>query len=81
MTQQTHESIAFIMQSSINDAGRMVQSVWNELLARFPGSELDAFVVMPNHVRGIILVGALLAAPSPRDRASSWAQQAAPLRR
>jgi len=54
----------------LNDAGRMVQSVWDELPARFPGLELDAFVMMPNHVHGIILVGALLAAPSRRSRAS-----------
>ena len=46
----------------LNDAGRMVQSVWDELPTRFPGLGLDAFVVMPNHVHWIaILVGAGLA--------------------
>ena len=40
----------------LNDAGRMVRSVWNELPTRFPGLELDAFVVMPNHVHGIIVI-------------------------
>ena len=57
----------------------MVQSVWNELPARFPGSELDASVVMPNHVHGIILVGALLAAPTSLPCPEVRAQQAAPL--
>ena len=37
----------------LNDAGRMVRSVWEGLPDRFPGMELDAFVVMPNHVHGI----------------------------
>jgi REP element-mobilizing transposase RayT len=43
----------------LNDAGRMVQVVWDELPAHYPGMETDAFVVMPNHVHGVIvLVGA-----------------------
>jgi len=55
----------------LNDAGRMVQAVWDELAGRFSGLELDTFTVMPNHVHGIIVsVGALLAAPSPQGRAS-----------
>ncbi|HEY6007040.1 MAG TPA: hypothetical protein VIU40_01860, partial [Geobacteraceae bacterium] len=33
-----------------NDAGRMVESVWYGLTERFSGIELDAFVIMPNHV-------------------------------
>jgi putative transposase len=40
----------------LNDAGRMVWSVWEGLPARFSGMELDAFVVMPNHVHGIIVI-------------------------
>ncbi|MDF9392115.1 MULTISPECIES: transposase [Methylococcus] len=43
----------------VNDAGRMVQTVWDELPLHYVGVELDTFVVMPNHVHGIIvLVGA-----------------------
>jgi REP element-mobilizing transposase RayT len=45
----------------LNDAGRMVQSVWDELPVYYPGVETDAFVVMPNHVHGILVfVGAPL---------------------
>lgn len=48
----------------LNDAGLKVQGVWDELPCRFPGLELDAHVIMPNHVHGIIVfVGAPLAAP------------------
>lgn len=39
---------------ALNDAGRMIETVWNELPERFPKIELDAFVVMPNHVHGLI---------------------------
>jgi len=39
-----------------NDAGRMIESVWNDLPERFPGVSVDASVVMPNHTHGIILL-------------------------
>lgn len=41
-----------------NDAGQMIQSVWDELPQHYPGVDVDAFVVMPNHVHGIILLTA-----------------------
>jgi putative transposase len=40
----------------LNEAGRLVQAAWDELPGRFPGVELDAFVTMPNHVHGIIVI-------------------------
>ena len=43
----------------LNDVGSVVQMVWKSLPSRFSGIELDQFVVMPNHVHGIIgIVGA-----------------------
>src|SRR3972149_7661939 len=43
----------------LNGPGQMVQAIWRELPQRYPGVDVDAFVVMPNHVHGIIvLVGA-----------------------
>jgi len=43
----------------MNDAGRMVQPVWNELPIFYAGVHIDAFVIMPNHIHGIIIfVGA-----------------------
>ena len=49
----------------LNDAGRMVEQEWLNLPDRFPSIELDAFVVMPNHVHGIIVIGdpAIIDAP------------------
>ncbi len=40
----------------VNDAGHMVVAVWDSLPTRFPGIDLDAFVVMPNHIHGIIVI-------------------------
>jgi putative transposase len=40
----------------LNAAGQMVQRVWDELPAHYPGVEIDAFVVMPNHVHGIVVL-------------------------
>jgi REP element-mobilizing transposase RayT len=42
----------------LSKAGENVQAVWNDLPRRFPGIDLDAFVVMPNHVHGIVFLGA-----------------------
>ena len=39
---------------ALNDAGRMVQTVWNELPAHYPGVAIDAFVVMPDHIHGVV---------------------------
>lgn len=45
-------------ETCLNDAGRMVQAVWNELPVFYAGVDVDEFVVMPNHVHGIVeLVG------------------------
>ena len=42
-----------------SDSGNVVSEAWNEVGRRFPSVELDAFVVMPNHVHGIVfLLGA-----------------------
>lgn len=39
----------------LTEAGRVVGEEWHSLPARFPDGDFDAFVVMPNHVHGIIV--------------------------
>lgn len=39
-----------------NDAGRMVERWWQELNRKFPTVRTGAFVVMPNHIHGIIVI-------------------------
>ena len=51
----------------LNDAGRMVLAEWNMLPERFPHVVLDAFVVMPNHVHGIVVI----TNPAPDDTATT----------
>ena len=43
--------------------GQIAHACWEEIPAHFPHVELDAFVVMPNHIHGIIVVGARHAVP------------------
>jgi REP element-mobilizing transposase RayT len=40
----------------LNDAGRMVETVWMELAIRFGYIELDEFTIMPNHFHGIFIL-------------------------
>jgi putative transposase len=40
----------------LSEFGQVVQDVWNLLPTRYPDIELDAFVIMPNHVHGIIVI-------------------------
>jgi len=37
----------------LNDAGKMIETEWLKLTARFPNIELHEYVVMPNHFHGI----------------------------
>ena len=40
----------------LNEAGDMVAAVWNSMTLRFADIDLDGFVVMPNHIHGIIVL-------------------------
>ena len=52
-----------------NAMGQIVRSLWNELPTHYPGIAIDEFVIMPNHVHGIIcIVGAQFIAPHINNR-------------
>ena len=53
----------------LSDAGRIIQTIWDDLPNYYLNIELDEFVIMPNHVHGIIViaVGAGLK-PAPTKR-------------
>lgn len=40
----------------LSPIGDMVFQLWSSLPARWPGVHLDEFVVMPNHLHGIVLL-------------------------
>jgi len=42
----------------LNEAGIMIQNTWEELPIFYSGFDIDAFVVMPNHIHGIIILNA-----------------------
>jgi len=40
----------------LNAAGLMVADQWQGIVERFPGVELDEYVIMPNHLHGIVML-------------------------
>lgn len=40
----------------LNDAGKVAEQCWQEIPSHFPHAELDEFVIMPNHVHGILVI-------------------------
>ena len=40
----------------LNDIGRIVSNCWMELANHFPYIRIDEYIVMPNHLHGIIII-------------------------
>jgi putative transposase len=40
----------------LNEVGAIAAACWEEISAHFPNVEIDAAVVMPNHVHGIVVI-------------------------
>ncbi|WYD80389.1 MAG: transposase [Candidatus Electrothrix gigas] len=64
----------FSPEIQLTDAGRMVQTIWDQIPNHYPGVDTDAFVVMPNHIHGIVVLTNPVAGtdscvrPNPRSR-------------
>src|SRR5581483_1346408 len=43
-------------QVHLSDVGAIVRGIWESLPQRFPGITLDEYVIMPNHVHGILVL-------------------------
>jgi putative transposase len=41
---------------SLSEIGKIVEAVWREIPAHFPNVSSDEYVIMPNHVHGIIRI-------------------------
>ena len=41
----------------LNNAGKKVKELWSIIPNKFENVEIDAFVVMPNHLHGIVIIG------------------------
>jgi len=48
----------------LNNAGRIAKECWQEIPKHYPDLILDEFIIMPNHVHGILIVGANNHSPS-----------------
>ena len=60
-------------QLELRTIGKIVNDVWKSIPLHFPQASVDHFVIMPNHIHGIItIVGA-------RHKVSSLRRQAVPL--
>ena len=74
-----HNRELFLQAESVRDA---VRTAWYELPERFPGGVLDEFVIMPNHIHGIIILEGRTASSVPTVLgAASGAQYYATRRR
>jgi len=56
----------------LNDAGRIAKKYWLEIPDHFPNTKLHSFIIMPNHIHGIIeiTVGAKNFSPLPSPQPS-----------
>ena len=61
-----------------NEYGRVMGSCWQALPRHFPHVRLDAFVVVPNHVHGVIVITDLPLQPQ-WGRGEAFAAHASPL--
>jgi len=43
----------------VNECGIIVQNAWDDLPRHYTHIELDEFVIMPNHVHGIVVINAV----------------------
>ncbi len=43
-------------QVQLNDIGKMIQKTWIEIPITYPDVELDEFIVMPDHLHGIVII-------------------------
>ena len=63
----------------LNAAGELAAAMWNALPNRFAQIDLDAFVVMPNHIHGILIISDdVVGAPLVGARDARAATRAAP---
>jgi REP element-mobilizing transposase RayT len=57
----------------LNEHGEIVVDCWDEIPQHFPGVQLDAFMVMPNHAHGVLVL------PGGQDAGLARARHASPL--
>ena len=74
-TQDKQSLFGHIVNSSmkLNICGEIVESCWKEIPLHYPEAKNEVFIVMPNHIHGIIVIQGLRRAgskPAPTNRHS-----------
>lgn len=46
----------------LNKAGNIVEQCWNDIPNHFPHVQLDQYVIMPNHIHGILVINDIVGA-------------------
>jgi putative transposase len=62
----------------LNSTGRLVHTEWQRQAHRFPNLQLDAFVVMPNHIHAILVIAESVRATHPSSPRTSSAHEPLP---
>jgi putative transposase len=57
-----------------NILGRLVRKLWSDIPQHFPTLELDAFVIMPNHVHCLVHLHRRVAPDEPQYKLARFAQ-------
>ena len=56
----------------LNGTGKIVEQHWQQISKHFPNVELESYVVMPNHLHGIIVIESRVTACRDRDNTESF---------
>jgi hypothetical protein len=56
----------------LNDLGSVVDACWRSLPQHYSHVDLDSFVVMPNHIHGIISIAVASGSRESREGARGW---------
>ena len=52
----THNRLCLFGEIQLNEAGCVLQQCWVDIPIHFPQVELDEYVIMPNHIHGILTI-------------------------
>jgi creatinine amidohydrolase/Fe(II)-dependent formamide hydrolase-like protein len=61
VTVNTHQGEALLGEivageMQLNDWGQIVAHCWNDIPEHFPHADTDEFIIMPNHIHGIVII-------------------------
>jgi putative transposase len=63
----------------LNDAGRMMQDVWDDIPTHYAGIDTDAFIIMPNHIHAVVVIVGATPCGRPDSNNEGQAQGPAPM--